>query len=59
MAVFRGAETCMSPRRYPGKQEMHRQMPTWNCQVRDRLHAAGTLNERGDTAMARVMRNAG
>lgn len=50
LAVFRGAEGYVSPNWYPGKQETHRRVPTWNYEV---VHAHGQLHVRDDPAFVR------
>ncbi|QDQ86945.1 FMN-binding negative transcriptional regulator [Alcaligenaceae bacterium SJ-26] len=50
MVVFRGAEGYISPNWYPSKQEMHRQVPTWNYEV---VHAHGMLTVRDDERFVR------
>ena len=45
MVVFRGVQGYISPSWYPGKQETHRFVPTWNYEV---VHAHGTLHIHDD-----------
>ncbi|MFO1253207.1 MAG: FMN-binding negative transcriptional regulator [Inhella sp.] len=45
MVVFRGVQGYISPSWYPGKQETHRRVPTWNYEV---VHAHGSLHVRDD-----------
>lgn len=52
MAVFRGAEACISPNWYPSKHEAHRQVPTWNYEV---VHAHGTITVHDDERFVRRM----
>ncbi len=40
LVIFRGNEGYISPSWYPGKQETHRFVPTWNYEV---VHARGKL----------------
>ncbi|MBH9577071.1 FMN-binding negative transcriptional regulator [Inhella proteolytica] len=59
LVVFRGVQGYISPNWYPGKQETHRRVPTWNYEV---VHAHGSLQARdGDEkflrgALARLTR---
>jgi transcriptional regulator len=47
VAVFQGADTYVSPKWYPSKQEHHRHVPTWNyCAV----HVHGSLTFSHDVA---------
>lgn len=41
LVVFRGVQGYISPSWYPGKQETHRRVPTWNYEV---VHAHGSLH---------------
>ena len=41
LVVFRGAQGYISPNWYPGKQETHRYVPTWNYET---VHAHGTIH---------------
>ena len=50
MVVFRGAQGYISPNWYPGKQETHRRVPTWNYEV---VHAHGTLHVHDDEKFVR------
>lgn len=45
MVVFRGSAGYISPNWYPGKQQTHRRVPTWNYEV---VHAHGKLHVRED-----------
>lgn len=40
LVVFQGVEGYISPSWYPGKQETHRRVPTWNYEV---VHAHGEI----------------
>lgn len=40
MVVFQGENAYISPGWYPGKQETHRQVPTWNYQI---VHVRGRI----------------
>ena len=44
LVVFHGPQGYISPSWYPGKQDAHRRVPTWNYEV---VHAHGTLHEIG------------
>lgn len=50
LVVFRGAEGYISPNWYPGKQETHRRVPTWNYEV---VHAHGTIHVHEDERFLR------
>lgn len=50
LVVFRGAEGYISPNWYPGKQETHRRVPTWNYEV---VHAHGTFHAHEDEKFLR------
>ncbi|MFO1252229.1 MAG: FMN-binding negative transcriptional regulator [Inhella sp.] len=51
LVVFRGVQGYISPNWYPGKQETHRRVPTWNYEV---VHAHGSLQARdGDEKFLR------
>lgn len=50
LVVFRGVEGYITPSWYPGKQETHRRVPTWNYEV---VHAHGTLHVRDDEKFVR------
>ena len=50
LVVFRGAQGYISPSWYPGKQETHRRVPTWNYEV---VHAHGTIHVRDDVKFVR------
>ena len=50
MVVFRGAEGYISPNWYPGKQETHRRVPTWNYEV---VHVHGTIHVHDDEKFVR------
>jgi len=50
LVVFRGAQGYISPNWYPGKQETHRRVPTWNYEV---VHAHGRLLVRDDAKFVR------
>ncbi len=45
LVVFRGAQGYISPGWYPGKQEHHKEVPTWNYQV---VQARGRITVRDD-----------
>ena len=40
LVIFRGVQGYISPSWYPGKQETHRRVPTWNYEV---VHAHGAI----------------
>lgn len=50
LVVFRGAHGYISPNWYPGKQETHRRVPTWNYEV---VHAHGTIHVHDDDKFIR------
>jgi Transcriptional regulator len=50
LVVFRGAQGYISPNWYPGKQETHRYVPTWNYEV---VHAHGRLHVHDDEKFVR------
>ncbi len=50
LVVFRGAQGYISPNWYPGKQETHRRVPTWNYEV---VHAHGTFHVHDDERFVR------
>jgi len=50
LVVFRGAHGYISPNWYPGKQETHRRVPTWNYEV---VHAHGSLHVHDDESFVR------
>lgn len=50
LVVFRAAHGYISPNWYPGKQETHRYVPTWNYEV---VHAHGTIHVRDDEKFVR------
>ncbi|MBS0434538.1 MAG: FMN-binding negative transcriptional regulator [Proteobacteria bacterium] len=50
LVVFRGAQGYVSPNWYPGKQETHRYVPTWNYEV---VHAHGTIHVHDDEKFVR------
>lgn len=50
LVVFRGAQGYVSPNWYPGKQETHRRVPTWNYEV---VHAHGTVHVHDDERFVR------
>ena len=50
LVVFRGVQGYITPSWYPGKQETHRRVPTWNYEV---VHAHGTLHVRDDEKFVR------
>ncbi len=50
LVVFRGVHGYISPSWYPGKQETHRRVPTWNYEV---VHAHGTIHVRDDEKFTR------
>lgn len=52
LVVFRGAQGYISPNWYPGKQQTHRYVPTWNYEV---VHAHGTLHVRDDEKFVRAV----
>ena len=50
LAVFRAEDAYISPQWYPSKQELHRQVPTWNYRV---VHAHGRVTIRDDERYVR------
>ncbi|WP_407713116.1 FMN-binding negative transcriptional regulator [Comamonas testosteroni] len=50
LVVFRGVHGYISPNWYPGKQQTHRRVPTWNYEV---VHAHGTIHVRDDEKFIR------
>jgi len=50
LVVFRGVEGYITPNWYPGKQETHRRVPTWNYEV---VHAHGTIHVHDDEKFVR------
>ena len=50
LVIFRAADGYISPNWYPGKQEHHRQVPTWNYSV---VHAHGRIQIRDDARFVR------
>lgn len=52
LVVFRGVQGYISPNWYPGKQETHRYVPTWNYEV---VHAHGTIHVRDDEKFVRAV----
>lgn len=50
LVVFRGVHGYISPSWYPGKQQTHRRVPTWNYEV---VHAHGTIHVRDDEKFIR------
>jgi transcriptional regulator len=50
LVVFRGVQGYISPNWYPGKQQTHRYVPTWNYEV---VHAHGTIHVRDDEKFVR------
>lgn len=50
LVVFRGVQGYISPSWYPGKQETHRRVPTWNYEV---VHAHGSIHVRDDEKFLR------
>lgn len=50
LVVFRGAQGYISPNWYPGKQQTHRRVPTWNYEV---VHAHGTVHVHDDERFVR------
>lgn len=51
LAVFRRGDAYVSPNFYPGKQEHHRHVPTWNYEV---VHVYGSLSFQHDEAAKRA-----
>jgi len=50
LVVFRGVQGYISPSWYPGKQDTHRRVPTWNYEV---VHAHGTIHVHDDATYVR------
>ena len=50
LAIFHGPQGYISPSWYPGKQDTHRRVPTWNYEV---VHAHGTLHVHEDDKFLR------
>lgn len=50
LVIFRGVNGYISPNWYPGKQETHRRVPTWNYEV---VHAHGTIRVRDEEKFVR------
>lgn len=50
MVVFRSVSGYISPNWYPGKQETHRRVPTWNYEA---VHAHGRMYGREDARFLR------
>jgi transcriptional regulator len=50
LVVFRGVQGYIAPNWYPGKQDTHRYVPTWNYEV---VHAHGTIHVRDDERFVR------
>lgn len=50
LVVFRGAQGYISPSWYPGKQETHQRVPTWNYEV---VHAHGSFHVHDDEKFVR------
>ena len=50
LVVFQGVQGYISPNWYPGKQETHRRVPTWNYEV---VHAHGTIHVHDDERFLR------
>lgn len=50
LVVFRGAQGYVSPNWYPGKQETHQRVPTWNYEV---VHAHGSIHVHDDEKFIR------
>lgn len=50
MVVFHGPQGYISPNWYPGKQETHRHVPTWNYEA---VHAHGTFRVHDDEKFLR------
>ncbi len=50
LVVFRGAQGYISPNWYPGKQETHRYVPTWNYEA---VHAHGRIRVHDDEKFVR------
>jgi transcriptional regulator len=52
LVIFRAGDAYISPQWYPSKQELHRQVPTWNYLV---AHAHGRVTIRDDERYVRGM----
>lgn len=52
LVVFRGTDGYISPNWYPGKQETHRHVPTWNYEA---VHAHGRIRVRDDEKFLRAV----
>ena len=52
LVVFRGTDGYISPNWYPGKQETHRHVPTWNYEA---VHAHGCIRVREDEKFLRAV----
>lgn len=50
LTIFHGPQGYISPSWYPGKQDTHRRVPTWNYEV---VHAHGTLHVHEDEKFLR------
>lgn len=50
LAIFHGPQGYISPSWYPGKQDTHRRVPTWNYEV---VHAHGMLHVHEDEKFLR------
>lgn len=50
LVIFRGVEGYISPNWYPGKQDTHRRVPTWNYEV---VHAHGSVHVHDDEKFTR------
>ncbi|MBL0533580.1 FMN-binding negative transcriptional regulator [Aeromonas dhakensis] len=50
LVIFKAADGYISPSWYPGKQEHHKQVPTWNYSV---VHAHGRIQIRDDARFVR------
>ena len=50
LVIFKAADGYISPSWYPGKQEHHQQVPTWNYSV---VHAHGRIQIRDDARFVR------
>ena len=52
LVVFRGTDGYISPNWYPGKQETHRHVPTWNYEA---VHAHGRIRVRDNEKFLRAV----
>jgi transcriptional regulator len=52
LVVFRAAQAYISPNWYPSKNELHKQVPTWNYQV---AHAHGRVTIHDDERYVRTL----